>query len=301
MTTKLDLYRIFAMVAEQNGFSKAGVKLHMSQSAVSQAIKQLEEELDTHLFYRTKKGAALTKEGETMYEYVQSALQLFYAGEQALHKMKQLETGELKMGVGDAIMKHLLLPFLEAFHREYPMLKFKVINGTTYELIHLLKASEIDLAICHLPIEENAIESHPLYDVQDTFVCGPKDKNEFQEPVDLERLIDYPIISFESKSHSRHYVQRFLKSKGVLLEPAFELGSYELLVEFAKLNLGIASVVREFAHQAIQDQDVFEIPLNTPIPKRSVGICYLKSVPLSMASLTFVEFLQKHKTIERTS
>lgn len=81
MINKLDLYKIFCQVAECESFSKASKILYMTQPAVSQAIMQLEKELDIRLFTRTPKGVNLTKEGQLLYEYTSSAINLISVGE----------------------------------------------------------------------------------------------------------------------------------------------------------------------------------------------------------------------------
>ena len=80
-------------------------------------------------------------------------------------------------------------------------------------------------------------------------------------------------------------------SKGIKISPDFELGSFDLLLEFAKINLGIACVVKEFSRNYLEKGLLYEVNILEEIPARSIGICYLKSVPLSLASTKFVEIL----------
>jgi DNA-binding transcriptional LysR family regulator len=83
-----------------------------------------------------------------------------------------------------------------------------------------------------------------------------------------------------------------MRSKGVETKPEIELGSHELLLEFAKINLGIACVIKEFSKEYLENGSLYEIRLIEEIPKRSIGICYLKSIPLSPASARFVDALE---------
>src|SRR5690554_4868532 len=122
---KLDLYKIFAKVAESQSFSKAAKELFITQPAVSQAIAQLESELNTLLFRRTSKGVILTNAGQLLYEYVDSALKLINVGEKKLIESKNLLFGELKIGVGDTISKYFLMKYLERFHIENPNIKLR--------------------------------------------------------------------------------------------------------------------------------------------------------------------------------
>ncbi len=291
MVTKLDLYKVFCQVGKSKSFSKASKELYMTQPAVSQAIMQLEGELDIRLFNRTPKGASLTNEGSLLFEYVNSAINLINAGEEKILEFKDLTMGELKIGVGDTISKYFLLPYLEVFHNRYPNLKFKIINGTTLELCALIKSGEIDIAICNFPIDDPSLELRPCGEVRDIFVCGEKYKDLSKEKISLEEMVKYPLIFLEPNSNSRKYVEKFMLSKGIKISPEFELGSFDLLLEFAKINLGIACVVKEFSRDYLEKGLLYEVNILEEIPSRSIGICYLKSVPLSLASTKFVEIL----------
>ncbi|GAA0756785.1 LysR family transcriptional regulator [Clostridium sartagoforme] len=297
MIAKLDLYKVFCQVAKSKSFSKASKELYMTQPAVSQAVMQLERELDIRLFNRTPKGVTLTNEGKLLFEYVNSAINLISSGEEKILESKDLTVGELKIGVGDTISKYFLLPYLEIFHNKYPNLKFKIINGTTSELCDLIKSGEIDIAICNLPINDSSLEVKPCGKVKDIFVCGEKYKDLTNKKIPLEEMVKYPLIFLEPSSNSRKYVEKFMLSKGVKISPEFELGSFDLLLEFAKINLGIACVVKEFSKEYLEKGLLYEVKILEEIPSRSIGVCYLKKVPLSLASTKFVEILESKKKL----
>lgn len=300
MISKLDLYKIFCKVGKRKSFSKAAKDLYMTQPAVSQAIMQLERELDIRLFNRTPKGVSLTNEGSLLYEYVNSALKLIDVGEEKILEFKNLSTGELKIGVGDTISRYFLLPYLEAFHSKYPNIKFKIVNGTTLELCSILKSGEVDIAIVNLPLDDSTLEQRPCIDIHDIFVCGEKYKHLVSKPITLDEVVKLPLILLESNSNSRRYVEDYLLSKGIQISPEFELGSHELLLEFAKINLGIACVTKEFSQEYLKKGLLYKVPLTDEIPKREVGVCFLKSVSLSPAASKFVEILENNKVDHAT-
>ncbi|PIC79659.1 LysR family transcriptional regulator [Sporosarcina sp. P18a] len=293
MSINLEWYKVFRTVVHNESFSKAARSLFMTQPAVSQIISQLERALDTTLFNRTSKGVTLTDEGSLLYEYVNSALNLIEAGNEKLQELKNLSSGELKIGVGDTISRYYLLPYLEAFHTSFPGIRFKIINGTTLELIAALKSGEVDIAVCNFPIEDDSLEKRVCFDVQDTFVYGERFKKLFLKPVPLHELSRLPLILLESKSNSRQYVEEFLLKEGVKIDPEFELGSHELLLEFAQINLGIACVVKEFSEEYLERGMLQEVEFLKAIPKRSIGVCYLKAVSLSPAASKFIGILEK--------
>lgn len=292
MIAKLDAYRIFCEVAKHRSFSKTAKSLYMTQPAVSQVIMNLERELDTRLFTRTSKGVNLTNDGSLLYEYVNSAINLINIGEKKLAESRDLLTGEMKIGVGDTISRYYLLPYLEIFHNSSPNINLKIINRTTMELCAMLKSGEIDLALCNLPVKDSALCIKKCIDIHDIFVCGEKYKHLCSSPVEIEDIAKLPLIFLERKSNSRQYVERYLASKGIKIQPEIELGSHDLLLEFAKYNFGVSCVIEEFSTEYLNKGQLYKIELTEEIPKRAIGFCYLKSVSLSNAARKFVDITQ---------
>lgn len=293
MSIRLDAYRIFCEVALCKSISKAAQKLYMTQPAVSQSIAQLEEELGIRLFTRGARGVTLTTEGEMLFEHVYVAINRIELGEQRIKESRNLQRGELKIGVSDAVSKYYLLPYLEAFHQRYPAIKLKIINRTTPEQCELLKSGEIDLALCNLPIKDSALEIREYFYVHDIFVGGEAYKKLSKNPIAMETLNELPLIFLESKSNSRQYVEKYMASKGMKISPEIELGSHELLLAFAKINLGVSCVVKEFSKDYLEQEGLYEIRLMQPIPRRSIGCCFLKSVSLSPVATQFLSILEE--------
>ena len=298
MIGKLDLYRIFKEVALNKSISKAAQELYLTQSAVSQAILKLEKELDITLFYRTPKGVTLTTEGILLYEHVNSAMNILNTAEEKMMEAKNLITGALHIGVGDTISRYYLLPYLEEFYTKYPGIKLKIINGTTTEICEFIKEGKADVGICNLPIQDAKFHFIPCQEVHDIFVCGEKYKHLTSQPISLSDLMCMPLIFLEKNSNSRKYVELYLKEQGHLISPDFELGSHDLLLEFAKINLGIACVTKEFSEHYLLNGILHEIKLIDNIPKRNIGICYAKTFPVSRATKKFIEIIDPHHLIE---
>jgi len=292
MVGSLDSYRIFAEVARRKSFSGAARALYISQPAVSLAIMNLENELGSRLFIRSPKGVTLTYEGKLLHEYVESALNLVNMGESKLAELHNLESGELKIGVGDTISKYFLLPYMVKFHQMYPKINLRVINRTTPDLCSLVKSGEIDLAICNLPVEDPALKIKKCISIHDVFVCGDRFREACSLPMSLKEIAELPLILLESKSNSRRYVEEYMLSRGVRVKAEIELGSHDLLLEFARFNFGVACVIEEFSRDYLEKGLLWKVELEEPIPKRAIGFCTLKSVPLSPASARFVEIVE---------
>lgn len=294
MDFRIEQYRIFNVVAKSESFSKAGQTLFMTQSAVSQAIKQLETSIDTILFKRTSKGVELTEAGNILYKYTSSAMELLETGLLKLDALKSLDEGELKIGASDTITTHFLSPHLEMFHKLYPNIKIKIINRVTNETIDLLKSGKIDIAFVNLPITDDSLEVVECMTVHDTFVVGndySKYKNKSFSREDISKL---PLILLENKSNSRKYVNKIFLESGQVLTPSIELGAHELLLQLAKINLGVSCVVREFSEEYLNNNSVFELKQKNPIPERAIGYCYSKNLLLTPAMKEFMSFLNSN-------
>lgn len=293
MNINLDLYKIFRAVAENQSFSAAAKELYISQPAISQAMNQLESQLEVALFIRTSRGVRLTNEGKILYDYVNSALSLILAGENKLLHMSKLLYGEIKISAGDTISKHYLLPFLEEFNNLYPDIKVKVINRTSKSSIELLKSGSVDIAFANLPVDEENVITKPCVTVHDIFVAGDKYKNIFNGVVSYQDIGSCPLIMLEKRSRSRIFIDKCFLQEGIVLEPEIELGSHDLLLEFAKIGLGISCVVREFSKEYLNSGELQELQIEKSIPSRDIGICFLRDVPLSFAAQKFIDMIDK--------
>ena len=294
MNAKLEQYRIFNAAAGSKSVSQAAEKLFMTQSAVSQAIKQLEQSLDTRLFTRTSRGITLTHEGEILYEYTLSAIELIETGTRRLTAFRSLEEGEIKIGASDTVSFYYLTPLLESYHRAYPNIKIQVVNRVTAEAIDLLKSGSIDLAFCNLPITDGSLEIIECLKVRDIFVAGNGFAHLNGKTLTRREIAALPLILLEKKSNSRNYVDEVFSSSGCSLAANIELGAHELLLQFASINLGVSCVISEFSQKYIESGAVFEIKQKNPVPSRAIGCCFSKHITLTSAAESFLKMVKQN-------
>ncbi|WMJ21855.1 LysR family transcriptional regulator [Paludicola sp. MB14-C6] len=299
MAVKLELYRVFKTVCEMGSISDAAKELFISQSAVSQSIKQLEESLSMNLFHRTPTGVVLTAEGQTLYEYASSAMDLLTAGEKKLEAMKNLLDGDLKVAASDTISQYLLLNKLETFHNAYPKIKLQIFNRTTLESVALLKSGKVDLAFVNLPLEDDELIVEPILTVHDIFVGNPLTENYVTKIFSLQEAAELPLILLENKANSRRYIQNFFQSHGIQLQPEIELGSHELLLEFAKINLGVSCVMKEFSKHYLKTGELVELRIAPPIPERQIGVVRLKGLSITNSVNAFLKICQENENPQK--
>lgn len=291
MTADLDLYSIFCTVARCGSLSHAARELYVSQPAISQSMHRLEYMLGCTLFTRNSRGISLTSEGRMLYSYADKAVSLIRAAEDKLNRMRTLKSGGLMIGASDTLCQYFLLPYLEKFHTIFPDVQLQVTNRTTPETVELLKIGKVDIALVNLPVDDNALSMRDVLRVHDVFVASERFAHLKGRPVSFSELAHEPLVLLEQASNSRKYLDDFASVCGVTLHPEIELGAHSLLVEFAKIGLGIACVTYEFAAEAIDSGELFEVELDTPMPSRSIGLISLEGVPLSAAADKFISIV----------
>ena len=288
----LELYRVFREVAKCGSISKAAEKLFVSQSAVSQAIRQLEDRIGGKLFDRGVRGVKLTVEGDVLFTHIDGAVLLIENAQAKFAEMKELNSGSVKIGASDTICSLFLLPILEKFNSKYPDIRISVTNRITQESIELLKHAAVDIAFVNLPIDNDAsLDITPVKTIQDCFVVGGKYKSLADKKMNLADLKNYPILTLEKASNSRKRMDIFLEGKGIELKPAIELGSLALVSQFAKIGLGVAATIKEEVQDMLDGHELRELRFNEKLPKRHIGLVKTKNVTLSFAAKAFIEEL----------
>ncbi|OQB24348.1 MAG: HTH-type transcriptional activator CmpR [Firmicutes bacterium ADurb.Bin182] len=297
MSANLDLYGIFCTVARCGSLSRAARELFVSQPAISQSMHRLEEQLGCKLFTRTSRGIALTSEGRMLYSYADKAVSLVAAAEDKINRMRTLKSGGLMIGASDTLCQYFLLPYLKRFHSQYPDVQLQVTNRTTPETVELLKVGKVDIALVNLPVNDDTLLVREVLKVQDVFVASERFAHLKGRQITLEELSREPLVLLEQASNSRKYLDDFASMNGVTLHPEIELGAHHLLVQFARIGLGVACVIREFAQDSLIKQELFEIELINPVPLRAIGLISLEGVPLSAAADKFIQIVMKSKLV----
>ena len=292
MAVKLELYRVFKEVADTGNISAAAKNLYISQSAVSQSIKQLETALQARLFARSPRGVTLTGEGQMLYQYVRSALGLIATGEDKLSQAQQLLLGTLVIGASDTVTSFFLTSYLDAFHRLHPGIRLKIVSGRSAKVLSLLRSGAVDIAFASSPADMN-LETWPCFKTHSVFVAGSHYDCDFDHVHTREEIAAFPLILLERKASSRLFLeQEFLKA-GVSLTPEIELSSRSLLVSLASIGLGVAGVTQEFVQKELDAGDIHLLKTDFEIPSRSVDMCTLRDVTPTAAAAAFMDMVRE--------
>ena len=292
MIGNLEYFKVFYYVAKAGSVTAAALELSISQPAVSQAIRQLERQLEVELFHRVSKGVRLSKEGELLFSYVQKGYEQMETGVLKLRQMQNLELGEVRIGASDMTLQFYLLPHLEKFHERYPEIKVIVTNAPTPETLGFLEAGKIDFGVVSTPFEESGgLWSVAVREIEDIFVAARQFISYKNRTLDLQELEHLPMIFLEKNTSTRSYMERYLQKNGVMVCPEFELATSDMIVQFALRGLGVGSVVRDFAQRYLDEGLLFELRFNKMIPKRQFSLVRSAKKPVSLAAAALLDIM----------
>lgn len=300
MDINFELYKVFYYVAKTLSFSEASKELFISQSAVSQSIKVLEKRLNQTLFIRSTKKVRLTKEGDLLFKHIEPAINLITRGETQLMESGSLKGGQLRIGSSDTICRYYLVPYLNEFHKKNPCVHIKVTNGTSGQCVDLLETGQVDIIVTNSPNKKmagirNILE---IKEFSDVFLASKEDFPELsKEDLTFEDLQKYPILMLESHATTSEFLHQLFLKHQLELAPSVELSSNDLLIDLAKIGLGI-TFVPDFCMNKANDE-LMILKMKEPLPKRKLVAAYSDQFPLWRVAEEFLNMLMKDKATLR--
>ncbi|MBO5328180.1 MAG: LysR family transcriptional regulator [Clostridia bacterium] len=286
----LELYRVFYTVAKCGSLTKAAEELYISQPAVSQAIKQLEGQLNTTLFNRTHRGMELSSQGgKLIVKKVEEALALLESAENDLTELKATATGTIRIGATDSIFANVLADKIVQFNEKYPAVKFVLLTGTTLDTVAQLKDNKCDVGFLNLPIDDKEITCSASVELlNDVFVASDKFSQLKDKVISLNDLQEYPLMLMENNTVARRSLNRFTKELGIQLNADIEVANWDLMLKFAKKGMGIGCVPKEYCQDLLNSGELFEVQISPRLPVRGVGIALPKNVNIQFALKEFI-------------
>ena len=289
MEQHLSQYRIFYEVARCGNISRAAKELYISQPAISKAIGKLEESLGTRLFLRNSRGVQLTPEGNVLFQHVSDAFDSLSRGEKELKRIHDFHIGQLKIGVSNTLCKYVLLPYLKSFVEKYPHVNITIESQSTAHTLEMLEARKIDIGLVAEPRARRGLNFTPVMEIHDGFVCTPAymENLTLREGPAPDIFKTGNIMLLDRSNMSRKHLDTCLSDRDIEVNQLLEVTDMALLIEFARIGLGIACVILDFVSDDLKNGTLMEVPLDAPIPRRVIGF----ACPPQDQSQTLREFL----------
>ena len=293
MENNLNLYYIFYTVALHKNISGAAKELYISQPAISKAISKLEQSLDVILFHRSSRGVTLTMEGELLFTQVQTAFSAIRHGEEQLKKVNELGISQISIGVSITLCKYVLLPYLQQFVKDNPHIKVTITCHPTMETLRDIDNSVTDIGVVGIPSLPNGLTYIPFREIQDTFVTTDRYLENLKIRVGNDRkaiLNNATFMMLNKENISRKYVDMYLSSHQITMDNIIEINTMDLLIELAKIDLGIACVIKDFVKDELDDHSLTEVSLGRAIPKRKLGLVYKDDTIMTDSMKKFISY-----------
>lgn len=292
MDINYELYKVFYYVATTLSFSEASKKLYISQSAVSQSIKTLEGKLSKTLFVRSTKRVRLSPEGEILLRHIEPAISLIRRGESQL--LDSVTTGgQIRIAASDTICRYFLVPYIKQFHKTFPNVHIRVINATSIGCVELLKNGHADFIVVNYPNAylNNLWTIKHIKQFHDVFIANEAFSSLKERTLSFAELAEYPLLMLDKKSTTSEFLHSLFQQHQLELVPEAELSSNDLLIDLARIGLGIAFVPNYCLPN--DTKDLFVVKTEELLPVRELAAVYNNTLPLSPAVTTFLNYFEE--------
>ena len=296
MEQNLSQYRIFYEVARAGNISKAAKELYISQPAISKSISKLEDNLGVSLFTRNSRGVQLTREGELLFGHTRTAFEALGEGERELKRIQEFNLGHIRIGGSNTLCRFIMLPYLKHFIELYPHIKFSIETQSSTHTMTMLEQERIDIGLVAAPRPVKGIDFLPVMDIEDIFVATPTylEHLKFREGQDTDVFHSGNIMLLDRNNITRHYIEDYMAQNQIQVNNLLEVTTMDLLIEFARIGLGIACVIKEFVKSDLESGRLIQLHAGVPINKRTIGFVYPANRS-SKALETFIEFFHNYK------
>ena len=300
--------RAFLVLVHMGSFTKAAKKLSLTQSAVSHAIRALEEDLGCRLLDRVGKKVLLTQAGEQFHERAENIFNEMILARSELNKLGEWGHGRLRIGATAAACQHIMPSILREFQKEFPKCHLTIIPANTSEIIELLHNNKIDVAITWGREPDSDDNFTPLFDDELVFVVSPdhpwaKARRIKRTEVSRQQYILYNSSTSWQRSQSLspsftrysgiyEQIESHFKNEGVVIKSVIDVGSMSAIKELVKLGLGITILPAWVAQNELKEKSLVALPLGRRKLKRQWGVLYMKGRSIAWAGETFIKLSQ---------
>ena len=270
---------------------------YISQPAISKSISKLEDSLNTVLFTRNSRGVQLTDEGQVLFEHTRDAFEELAKGEQELKRIREFNMGHIRIGVSNTLCRFIMVKYLKGFIEQYPHIKITIESQPTTQTLSMLEQQRIDIG---LVVEQKSAKSMnfiPVMDIEDIFVATPSylENLKLREGADTDVFQSGNLMLLDKNNITRHYIDDYMSVNEIVANNLLEVTTMDLLIEFARIGLGIGCVIKEFVKEDLDSGRLAQLKLDTPIHKRTVGFLW-QSSRTSKALDTFIRFCKEQNS-----
>ncbi|MDO8538916.1 MAG: LysR family transcriptional regulator [Opitutaceae bacterium] len=280
----------FAALARRGSFTLAAKDLFLTQSAVSHAIKALEEDVGCRLLDRVGRRVLLTQAGEQFLRHTEKILREMESARAGLENLTKWGHGRLRVGASTTACQHILPTVLREFRQSYPKCVIRIEPGDHGQQLDLLRGGHIDLAIVLEPPGQNLAEFTfvPLFQDELRFVVAPQHAWAKSGRVPREAIEAETLVLYNKSSQTFRLVNEYFREEKIALSNVIELGSMEAIKELVKIGIGAGVLAVWIARNELETGSLVSLPLGPRKLRRRWGVAHLKGRRLALGEETFV-------------
>ncbi|MDR5752838.1 MULTISPECIES: transcriptional regulator CynR [unclassified Caballeronia] len=283
--------RYLIAVAEQGNFTRAAETLSVSQPALSQQIRQLESELGGQLFDRSGRVVRLTDFGLAYIEFARRAVLDLEAGRRALHDVRDLSRGHVRVAVTPTFTEYLVGPLVAEFHALHPAITIEVSEMSLEAIEAALGDDQVDVAIGFTDIRSDDIDIEPLFVERLTLVAGGSHPlTRGAAAVSPAQLAELPLALLTGNFVSRRYIDDYFHGHGIKPNIALQANSISAVLKIVRR--GDVAAILPSAMQR-EHGDLAYVPLDPPFPTRTVALLKRRRAYRTAASVRFCTLLKE--------
>jgi DNA-binding transcriptional LysR family regulator len=278
----------FAALARLGSFTRAARELFLTQSAISHAIKALEEQAGCRLFERAGRNVALTQSGEQFLRHVDKILSEMKSARRGLDELSRWGHGRLRVGASTTACQYILPTVLREFKQSFPKCVITIDPGDHARQMELLLNNRIDLALMLEPEGKKELTFVPLFSDEMRFLVAPAHPWARAGRVQRDTFEEQTLILYNHTSYTFRLVKDHFRDEGLPLNNILELGSMDAIKELVKIGLGVGILAPWVASAELATGALVSLPLGKHKLRRQWGVGYLRGRRLSLGEETFV-------------
>lgn len=284
--------RAFAVLARTGSFTRTAQELHLTQSAISHAMKALESDIGCRLLDKMGKTVVLTQAGEQLLVRAGRVLEEMSSARAELGRLGKWGTSRLRIGASTTACQYVLPGVLREFKQSFPQCAISIQPGDTPENIEALRAHQIDLAVNLEPARGEPLEFRPMFTDELQFIVSPLHPWVRAGRVVREEIARQHYILYGKTSYTSQMIEAYFREEKITLHSLLDLGNMEAIKELVKLGVGISILAPWTARPELEQRSLVALPLGRRKLKRRWGVLHWRGRRLSLAEETFVGLCQ---------
>ena len=287
----INKYKVFLAVAECQSFSKAVEYLHISQPAISHAIKELEEQLGVKLFIRNNKTVLLTEEGERIRKYAKKAFDTLLLGEKSIKEDNQDLNGTVRLGICSHVGAFMLPKIIKLFSSKYPNAKLYIYSTSHEEMLKKMKNNELDIIVVQYPIfiADNNYKEEMLCELKTCFYSNKEFHDKYNENHNL--ITELPIMLPTRGFPDIDKLEITLKKHNIKLKQNYTVYTSEVTKELVKEGLGISWGIENCIKEELNKKELYKFDTDFKLPIAKFSMAYNENI-LNNTSKEFIKILK---------